>query len=135
MADSEEQIRRVLEEFFRAQETFDGAAVLAAWHPGGRLYPVGNTGQFRVVSIEEQAAHLDEVRVRVPGLRVRFEVEAVEGLAVHDDLIASLHVRWRMIMPESEGRHRSFYHLANMDGRWGLVSAVDRGFEVPAERG
>ena len=135
MPNSEEQITRVLDDFFQAQEAFDGAAVLAAWHPGGMLYLVGNDGRFRVVTIEEQAAHLDEVRVRVPGLRVRFEVEAVEGLAIQDDLIASLHVRWRMIMPESEGRHRSFYHLANMDGRWGLVSAVDRGFEVPAAQG
>ncbi len=60
-------------------------------------------------------------------------IDEIEQVAVHDGLIASVHVRWRMIFPEGYGKHRTFFNLAKIDGVWGIVNTVDRGFQVMPE--
>jgi hypothetical protein len=97
------------------------------------MYLVGNDGDFRVVSAETQASHIDDVGRKVPDLQVGFEIDEIESLTIHDDLIASVHVRWRMVFPGSFGRHLTFFNLVNMDGGWVIVNIVDRGFEEKGE--
>ena len=97
------------------------------------MHLVGNNGEFRVVAIEEQVAHIKEVKDRVPDLVVNFVIDEIEQVAVHDDLVASVHVRYRMVFPEGYGEHRCFYNLAKIDGQWGIVNVVDRGFQVMPE--
>jgi hypothetical protein len=125
-----EEIVQFIEAYFARQSAFDGDGMLDSWHAGGRMYLVGNENTFRVVTIEEQASHIKEVRARVPDLRVEFMLDEVERVEVQDELIASVHVRYRMILPEGYGKHRCFYHLAKVDGKWGIVNAVDRGIQV-----
>ena len=103
------------------------------WHPAGQMYLVGNQGEFRVVTIEEQAAHIKDTKASQPDLSVEFALDEIEQVIVHDELITSVHVRYQMIFPEGYGVHRCFYNLANMDGKWGIVNAVDRGFRVYPE--
>ncbi len=134
MSTTEETVIELLKTYFSQQEAFDADAMLQAWHPNGMMYLVGNANEFRVVSIEEQAAQIRAVRQQMPDMQVKFVIDEIEQVAVHDDLIASLHVRWRMIFPEGYGRHRTFFNLANIDGVWGIVNTVDRGLqEMPEE--
>ena len=58
---------------------------------------------------------------------------AKERQATNVELIACAHVRYRMVLPEGYGVHRCFYNLANLDGKWGIVNAVDRGLQVSPE--
>jgi len=64
--------------------------------------------------------------------QVKFVIDDIERIALHDDLIASVHVRWGMIFPDGYGKHRSFYNLAKVDGKWGIINVVDRGLEMGA---
>ena len=123
------KIKTLLANLFAAQSAFDGAKMLAAFHEGAMLHLVGNNNTFRVTSAEEQAAHLDQVRARVPDLKVELVLDEIEKISIHEGLIASVHLRYRMLMPGSMGMHRAFYNLACMDGQWGIVNIVDRGFE------
>ena len=123
------EITKLLENYFTAQSDFGADTVLDFWHPGGDLYLVGNQGEFRVVTIEEQIAHTKEAKTMVPDLKVEFLLDEIELVTVHEDLIASVHVRYRMLFPEGQGVHRCFYNLAKIDGQWGIVNAVDRGFQ------
>lgn len=132
MRDANREIIQLLEAYFERQSLFDGEGMLEFWHPGGRMYLVGNNNEFRVVTIEEQAGHIKVAKERVPDLTVTFILDEIEQVVVHDELIAAAHVRYRMILPEGYGQHRCFYHLAKMDGKWGLVHAVDRGIQVLA---
>jgi hypothetical protein len=126
----EKEIIQHIEAYFARQSDFDGDAMLEAWHSGGVMYLVGNQNEFRVVTVEEQASHVKETKERVPDLRVEFVLDEIEQVVVHDELIASAHVRYRMIFPEGYGRHRCFYNLAKIEGKWGIVNAVDRGIQV-----
>ena len=130
---TKEEILHLLETYFSQQEAFDGESMLKSWHPEGKMYLVGNNNEFRIVTIEEQAGHIKEAKEQVPDIRVQFVIDEVEQISIHDDLIASAHLRWRMIFPEGYGKHRTFFNLANIDGKWGIVNTVDRGFQVMLE--
>ena len=133
MSTNQEKVTQLVKDYVTRQSEFCGDVIRNAWHPDGMMYLVGNDGKFRVVSAETQAGHLDDVRRKAPDLQVGFEIDEIEGLTIHDDLIASVHVRWRMVFPDSFGRHRTFFNLANMDGNWVIVNIVDRGFEEKGE--
>ena len=133
MPDTKAEIKQLIETYFTRQSDFDGDGMLDFWHPAGRMYLVGNQGDFRVVTIEEQAGHIKQAKAHRADLRVEFVLEEIDQIRVHDDLIASVHVSYRMVFPEGYGTHRCFYHLANMDGKWGIVNAVDRGIQVTDE--
>jgi hypothetical protein len=125
-----EELVQFIKAYFASQSAFDGDGMLGFWHAGARMYLVGNANTFRVVTIEEQVNHIKEAKARVPDLRVEFLLDEVEQVVVQDELIASVHVRYRMMLPEGYGEHRCFYNLAKVDGKWGIVNAVDRGIQV-----
>ena len=129
----DEEVKQLIEAYFARQSDFDGDGMLAYWHSGGMMYLVGNQNEFRVISVEEQVAHIREAKARLPDLKVRFFIDEIEQVVVHEALIASVHLRYRMVFPEGYGEHRCFYNLAKIDGRWGIVNAVDRGFQVLLE--
>lgn len=133
MSETKDEISKLIKNYFASQSTFDGDTMLNFWHPAGKMYLVGNNNEFRIVAIEEQAAHIREVKTQVPEIQVDFVIDEIEQIAVHDDLIASVHVRWRMIFPEGYGKHRTFFNLARIDKKWGIVNTVDRGFQVMPE--
>jgi len=130
MSIGEDEVIKFIEAYFSKQSGFDGESMLDFWHPGGRLFLVGNSNEFRVVSIEEQASHLKEARERLPDLMVDFNIEEFEQVVIHEELIASVHVRYRMTFPEGYGKHRCFFNLARITGKWKIVNVVDRGFQV-----
>jgi hypothetical protein len=130
MSGPQAEIIQLIEAYFAVQSEFDGEAMASFWHPAGKMYLVGNSNEFRIVSIEEQAGHIKETKERLPEINVQFVIDEIEQVSVHDDLIASAHVRWRMIFPEGYGKHRSFFNLAKIAGKWGIVNTVDRGFQV-----
>lgn len=130
MTQTNQEIIHFIEAYFARQSEFDGDGMLEFWHPEGRLYLVGNQNVFRIVSIEEQVRHIKEAKESVPDLKIEFVLDEIEQVTVQEDLIASVHVRYRMLMPQGYGKHRCFYHLAKIDGKWGFVNAVDRGYQV-----
>ena len=123
------EITELIEAYFAKQSEFDGNNMFDFWQPGGMLYLVGNNNEFRIVTIEDQAAHIREAKERMPDLKVLFQIEMIEQVVVHDDLIASVYVRYRMAFPDGYGKHRCFYNLAKIEGKWRIVNAVDRGFQ------
>ena len=130
MSITDDEITKMIEAYFAKQSEFDGDSILGFWHPGGMMYLVGNNNEFRIVAAENQAAHIKEVKERVPDLKVHFQVEKIEQAIVHEDLIASVHVRYRMTFPDGYGKHRCFFNLAKIEGKWMIVNVVDRGFQV-----
>jgi len=68
MTNSRDDVLQIIESFFRHQEAFDGKGILSVWHSGGRMYLVGNNNEFRVVSIEEQSEHINQVKDKVPDI-------------------------------------------------------------------
>lgn len=130
MTDTNKEIVELLESYFAKQSLFDGDSMLEFWHPGGIMHLVGNRNVFRQVTIEDQANHIKKAREKMPDLKVEFVLDEIEQVVVHEDLIASAHVRYRMVFDEGYGRHRCFLSLTKVDGKWGIVNTVDRGFEV-----
>jgi hypothetical protein len=130
MSNAKDEVIQHIETYFARQSEFVGKYILEAWHPDGMMYLVGNANEFRIVSAEEQAGHIDDAKERMPDIQVKFEIDEIEHIAVHDDLIASVHVSWRMVFPEGYGVHRTFFNLAKIDGKWGIVNTVDRGIQV-----
>ncbi len=131
MSDSNQTILTAFfEKYFQAQSGFNGSHLMDYWRPGGILHTVGNAGEFHTRTIEKQIEGMKAAQERIPGLKVDFVIDEIEQIAVHDDLIASVHIRYRMIFPDGYGKHRSFFSLTKIDQEWGIVSALDRGFEV-----
>ena len=130
MSQQNEEITQLVEAYFAQQSEFDGDGMLGFWHPDGMMFLVGNQNEFRVVSIQEQASHIKEAKKHRPDLTVEFILDEIEQITTHEDLIASVHVRYRMVFPEGHGEHRCFYNLAKIDGKWRIANSVDRGFQV-----
>ncbi len=128
--DSKEEIIHFIKSYFAARAKFNGIDVRRFWYPEGKMFLVGNQGTFRIVTNEKQAEHIQKTNEKRPELKVDFVLDEIEQVQVHDDLIATVHVRYRMIFPEGYGQHRSFINMAKIDGTWMIVNAVDRGLEV-----
>ena len=133
MSQVNEEINQLIEAYFLSQSGFDGEKMLEFWFPKGKMFLVGNQNVFRVVTVEEQTHHMKDVKIRMPDIAVKFVMDEIEQVAVHDDLIASVHARYRMVFPEGYGKHRCFFNLVKVDGNWKIVNVVDRGFEILSE--
>ena len=130
MSDSKYAISDLIQAYFKERSKFNGDGLLKYWQPQGKLFLVGNQGNFRIVTIEEQTDHMKEVRTAMPDFKISFKLDEIEQIKVYDDLIASVHVRYRMLLPAGYGQHRCFFNLAKIEGKWKIVNTVDRGIEV-----
>ena len=128
--DEQIEIREFITAYFIAQSAFDGVKMLDFWHSDGMMYLVGNQSEFRVVAAKEQAEHIKAAKEHNPDLAVKFVLDEVEQVILHEELIASVHVQYRMVFPEGHGKHRCFFNLAKMDGKWKIANVVDRGFQI-----
>ena len=128
-----EELTQFFDKYFARQSDFDGDGMLEFWHSDGMMYLVGNENQFRVVCILDQIGHIKEAKKHRPDMSVEFTLDEIEQITTYDELIASVHVRYRMIFPGGYGQHRCFYNLAKIDGKWLIANAVDRGLQVLPE--
>jgi len=78
MSTTKEEITQLIQAYFTRQSDVDGEGLLAFWHPAGQMYLVGNQGEFRVVTIEEQVGHIKDSKTHRPDLRVEFVLEEIE---------------------------------------------------------
>lgn len=65
----------------------------------------------------------------MPDAEIAFIIDDFLHVDVHDNVIASVELTWRMILPESEGKHRTYFHLVKIDEKWTIVNVLDRGLE------
>ena len=71
MSQSKDEIKQLMESYFAEQAGFNGEGMLKYWHPEGVMYLVGNQGEFRVVTIEEQVSHMAKAKEHMPDLSGR----------------------------------------------------------------
>lgn len=97
---------------------------------------LGNSNELYQMSREEIITHslggLAKARETQLNFKCLFNIERITHLTIHD-VIAAVGVEWEMIMTDSIGTHCTCFHLAKDEGRWTVISALDRGFEVQQE--
>ena len=127
--DSEiDQIRELLQTYYRCFAKFDGEGMNALWHPEGKLFNVGNRNEFLIRDPATFTERWSVIKEKLD-YELTIEIDDMRHIVVYDGLIASAEVKWRMVMPDSWGEHCSYYHLAKIDGVWQIAGVVDRGWE------
>ena len=124
---NKEHLLNFIKDYFYAFNAMDGDAYLKLWKEDGRLINVGNSGKFLYRSPEDFAKALAKWKDMEVDFTCQMQEEPHSRIV--DGLVASIEVRYNMIMPESIGEHTSFFHLICDEGQWKITSLMDRGFE------
>ncbi|MHA1462502.1 MAG: nuclear transport factor 2 family protein [Candidatus Heimdallarchaeota archaeon] len=107
------------------------------WHPKAHRFGLGNSNELYSFSRAELCEHMQQLTAAKkdnPSLaQIEIIFDEIDFINIHQNLIASVAVKWHMNMPDSMGKHYTYYHLAKQDNTWQIVNALDRGFEYKEE--
>ncbi|MHA1212584.1 MAG: nuclear transport factor 2 family protein [Candidatus Heimdallarchaeota archaeon] len=107
------------------------------WHPNAHRFGLGNTNELYSFSRSEICEHMQQLiaaKKDNPALaQIKIIFDEIDFIRIYQNLTASVGVKWHMTMPDSMGKHYSFYHLAKQGDTWQIVNVLDRGFEYKEE--
>lgn len=128
----EQNIRETILALYQHFENTDEDKFRGLTHPQVRTVNIGNSGEVHVFDmdqiVEYTIAGLRRAKEQIPGFFARREEIEICHIAVQE-LIASAEVSYKMVMPESIGRHHSYLHLVKNGDQWIVVNMIDRGIE------
>lgn len=128
----EQKIKETILSLYQHFENTDEENFRALTHPQVRTVNIGNSGEVHVFDMEQIVEYtitgLRRAKEQIPGFFARREEIEVHQIAVQE-MIASAEVSYKMVMPESIGRHHSFLHLVKNADQWIVVNMIDRGIE------
>ena len=127
-----EQIKNSLLVFFQGLDETNEELFKSVTHQNVRTVNIGNSNEIFVFTVEEIIEYtitgLRNAIQKNPGFFSRREEIDIDHITVHE-IIASAEVSYKMVMPESVGYHRIYFHLAKENGKWMIVNIIDRGLE------
>jgi hypothetical protein len=135
MPNPEEALRKVIDQFQKAQATGDETAFLKLWHPKAQRFSIGFSKELFVFTTEDilklQFGGIRQQKEKDPDFVVTYEMSEVQRITVDPDaLTASAQIDWRMkIKDEVVGDHSTFLNFVKVDGNWMIANVVDRGAE------
>ncbi len=126
------EIINLIQSYFKIMSDCDEEAFANIWHDKAQRVSIGNSNEIMVFSkdniIEFSLRGLKNAIETIPGFFVRNEIIEISHIEILD-VIATVEVKWHMIMPENRGEHTSCFHLAIENGKWNILNLLDRGIE------
>jgi hypothetical protein len=128
-------IKDLILAMYLAFENSDESAFRALAHPEMRTVNIGNENKVHVFNVDQICENtingLKAAKEKMPGFYARWEEIEFVDVTV-GDVVAFVSVSYKMIMPESLGKHTSGIHLVKPEGKWQVIQIVDRGIEQTA---
>lgn len=132
-----EKIKKLIINYTKYNETSDWENFIEIWHPEARRLNVGNTNELLITPTEDikklSFEGLMNLRKQMPEAEISFITDDFSHIDVYDEVVASAELNWRMILPGSEGRHKTYFHLVKANEKWIIVNVLDRGFEETSD--
>lgn len=122
------EIKEIIEDLFTALNTKDSNIMRELFHPRATFANIGNSNELYIRSLDEYLETTIEA-IKKHKIEVNNEVEDVIHLQIIDGVIASVEIKYTMLMPDSKGSHTGFFHLVNENKKWLFLNWTDRGFE------
>ncbi|MFX0116847.1 MAG: nuclear transport factor 2 family protein [Candidatus Hodarchaeota archaeon] len=129
----EQEVKKIVISFYDSLVNGDEETFLKLWHPNARRFGLGNNNKLYSFSKDEILNYtlrgLKNFRAQNPEHKFEQNIDEIFHVYVFQDLVASVGVKYHMIMPEGRGNHVSLLHLAKDGEKWLIVGQVDRGLE------
>jgi hypothetical protein len=126
------QIRGIIDDYFVSHQDTDVKLFTSIWHNQAKRFNLGNSNELLVLTeqeiIEQTIDGLRIAREQINGFDVQHEINEISHIEV-GDVTATAEVEWKMLMPDTSGSHRTYFHLAKED-TWQIVGLLDRGIEI-----
>jgi hypothetical protein len=104
------------------------------WHPKAIRFGLGNANELMTMNKEEM------IKFSLDGLRnlknqlpnpddVKFTVDEIINIKCIKNVIASVELKWHMVLPGSKGTHHTFIQFAKDKDKWLIINVLDKGYE------
>lgn len=105
------------------------------WHPEARRFGIGNSMELGVMNKEEiikfSINGLKGLKKQLPNPEIiNFTIDEIIDIKCIEGVIASVELKWHMVLPGSKGTHHTFIQFAKQDGMWYIVNVLDKGYEI-----
>lgn len=133
--DERAKFRDLVATYLKIMCVGDEDKFLEIWHPDARRFSVGNSNELHSFNLTEiiefSLKGIRQLRKENPqSSKIQHVLDEVLHLSIYSNLVAGVEVRWHMILPNSKGLHRTYFHLARQNDKWLIVNVLDRGYEL-----
>ena len=131
--DQQSEIKAIILALYNSYEQSNIGLFKSTTHPQIRTVNIGNSKEIHIFSaddiIENTILGLSRAKDKIPGFYAKW-VDFNFKSIMNYDLIASVELTYTMKMPESYGKHSAFIQLIRENGKWLIISILDKGLEV-----
>ena len=127
-------LKEIVEDYINIMQECDEEKFKELWHPEARRFGMGNAKELNVMNKEEiikfSINGLKNLKKQIPNPEsIKFTIDEIVNLKVIEGVIATVEMRWHMILPGAKGTHQTFIQFAKQDEKWYIVNILDKGFE------
>lgn len=126
------EIKELIEDLFTSLNSKDSNNLKKLFHPKATFANIGNSNELYLRSLDEYLETTVEA-IKKHNIEVKNEIEEITHLQTTDSVIASVEIKYIMLMPNSKGSHTGLLHLVNESNKWLFLNWTDRGFEENIE--
>lgn len=131
-------IKELVEDYLAIMEVGDEEKFKNLWHPKAIKFGLGNSKELHAHDLDDlikfSLKGIQNLRKQLPDPSiVKFKIDEIIELKCIEGCIASVEMKWNMILPGSKGIHHTFIQFAKDKNMWYIVNILDKGFEIVEE--
>ncbi len=135
---NEIMIKELVEEYLAIMEEGNVEKFKELWHPKAIRYGLGNSKELHAFNLDEMIKFsltgIQNLRKQLPDPSIiQFKIDEILELKCIEGVIASVELKWHMLLPGSKGIHHTFIQFAKDKKMWYIVNVLDKGFEIVEE--
>ena len=128
-------LHELVEDYIGIMQDCDEEKFKELWHPEARRFGLGNSLELGVMNKDEVIKFsingLKNLKKQIPNPDIiKFNIDEIINIKCIKGVIASVELRWHMILPGAKGNHHTFIQFAKHEGMWYIVNVLDLGYEI-----
>ena len=131
-------LKEIVEDYIAIMEEGNEEKFKELWHPKAVRFGMGNAKELHAFDRDEiikfSIKGLQNLRKQIPDQSmVKFTIDEILDIKCIEGCIASVELKWHMLLPGSKGIHHTFIQFAKDKDIWYIVNVLDKGFEIVEE--
>ncbi|MHA1738303.1 MAG: nuclear transport factor 2 family protein [Candidatus Heimdallarchaeota archaeon] len=131
-------LKELVEDYLAIMEEGNEEKFKKLWHPKAIRFGLGNDKELNAFDLDDMIKFslngLKNLRKQLPDPSiVQFKIDDIIELKCIEGCIASVEMKWHMLLPGSKGIHHTFIQFAKDKNIWYIVNILDKGFEIVEE--
>ena len=133
-SDEEKVLKKLAEDFINILEDSDEEKFKVIWHSKAIRFGIGNSNELMTMNKDEMIEFslngLMNLKKQIQDPEaIKFTIKEIVQVSCYQNIIGAVELKWQMVLPGSKGTHHTFIQFAKDEGKWQIVSVLDKGYE------